>query len=815
MRVRVGGEERWIAAEDAGLYRDALGVVPPGGLPEAFLEDVPDAHARAGAPLRAHARPVPDRRGRRPLRRRPRPGRSRSSSAPATSCAASCARGHASASGATRTCCAACAARRSPCCARRSSRSTSETLARFLPAWQGVDRFAAAGAGADRLREVLVPLQGLALAPRGLGARRAAAPRSAPTRRPGSTSSARAARSSGSAPGRSARARGASRSTSARTRRCSGPPPAPAERARRASSTTRSASGSRAAPASARPARRARGPARRGAPRGALGPRLGGRGDQRRLRAAARARREAVARVPRRTSRRAGAGRFRRRAPRRAAAAGPLVADGRLFARRRRPGGPAPRPGRADARALRDRHPRDRARRGVPGRLLGALRGALGARDARRRPPRLLRRGPRRRPVRAARRGRAPARAARTRRRRRWSSPRPTRRSPTAPRCPGRTPTCVRRPGAPAPTWSRSAAGRCSPSTPAAGRCACWAGPDDVQPALEALAEAVRAGRLRRLVIDTVDGEPAVASPLAERLVAAGLPPRPPRLRARAGRCLRATRIHHAALRVGAVLAGRVPDAIETPHPRFGRDRWPERLAGRRVEAVEARRQAPAPALRGRPRHPLAPAHDRRVARAARAASAGRGRRGPPGWCSGAGEHEVVQFDGPVLELMTAARVRSDPRIAGLGPDLVAPAPSTRRGSCAACARTTRRARLGDALLDQRIVAGIGNFWKSEGCWLRAASTRGGRSPRSPTTRRWPSCAASARSCRSRRATAARALPRHLRKARLPCPRCGRAGPHPRARTGRRQPHHYWCPVLSALTLRGLLADRSGSSSVG
>jgi ATP-dependent Lhr-like helicase len=31
IRVRVGSEARWIAAEDAGLYRDALGVVPPSG----------------------------------------------------------------------------------------------------------------------------------------------------------------------------------------------------------------------------------------------------------------------------------------------------------------------------------------------------------------------------------------------------------------------------------------------------------------------------------------------------------------------------------------------------------------------------------------------------------------------------------------------------------------------------------------------------------------------------------------------------------------------------------------------------------------
>ena len=43
VRVRLGGEERFIAADDAGLYRDALGAAPPGGLPEAFLGDVPDA----------------------------------------------------------------------------------------------------------------------------------------------------------------------------------------------------------------------------------------------------------------------------------------------------------------------------------------------------------------------------------------------------------------------------------------------------------------------------------------------------------------------------------------------------------------------------------------------------------------------------------------------------------------------------------------------------------------------------------------------------------------------------------------------------
>ncbi len=36
-------------------------------------------------------------------------------------------------------------------------------LARFMPSWQGVDRHPASGAGIDRLRDVLVPLQGIAL----------------------------------------------------------------------------------------------------------------------------------------------------------------------------------------------------------------------------------------------------------------------------------------------------------------------------------------------------------------------------------------------------------------------------------------------------------------------------------------------------------------------------------------------------------------------------------------------------------------------------------------------------------------------------
>jgi ATP-dependent Lhr-like helicase len=43
LTVRIAGEERLAAVEDAGRYRDALGVMPPGGLPEAFLDGGPDS----------------------------------------------------------------------------------------------------------------------------------------------------------------------------------------------------------------------------------------------------------------------------------------------------------------------------------------------------------------------------------------------------------------------------------------------------------------------------------------------------------------------------------------------------------------------------------------------------------------------------------------------------------------------------------------------------------------------------------------------------------------------------------------------------
>ncbi len=60
IRVRIAGEERWAAIEDAGRLRDALGVPLPVGVPEAFTEPVVDPlgdlmarYARTHAPFPA------------------------------------------------------------------------------------------------------------------------------------------------------------------------------------------------------------------------------------------------------------------------------------------------------------------------------------------------------------------------------------------------------------------------------------------------------------------------------------------------------------------------------------------------------------------------------------------------------------------------------------------------------------------------------------------------------------------------------------------------------------------------------------------
>jgi ATP-dependent Lhr-like helicase len=162
VRLRVGGEERYVAADEAGLYRDALGTMAPGGLPEVFLQDVPDALRELVARYaRTHGPFTTD-------ELRARYGVDAGAVLRELERAGGLVRGELRPGGVDRDWCDIEVLRR----LRRASLAVlrkeiepaeQRRLAAFLPSWQGVDRHAGAGAGVDRLREILVPLQGLAL----------------------------------------------------------------------------------------------------------------------------------------------------------------------------------------------------------------------------------------------------------------------------------------------------------------------------------------------------------------------------------------------------------------------------------------------------------------------------------------------------------------------------------------------------------------------------------------------------------------------------------------------------------------------------
>ena len=146
--------------------------------------------------------------------------------------------------------------------------------------------------------------------------------------------------------------------------------------------------------------------------------------------------------------------------------------------------------------------------------------------------------------------------------------------------------------------------------------------------------------------------------------------------------------------------------AVETPNPRGRVKRLAERLDGRTLESVEAIGKN------------LVLRFDGGIALRSHLRMNGRWRVHPRGtvtssapWLVLRGDSwEAVQYNGPVLTLVDVDRVRR------LGPDVL-----SEGFDAADCARRVRTLapdrRLGEALQDQTIVAGIGNMWMAEAAW--------------------------------------------------------------------------------------------------
>jgi endonuclease-8 len=236
--------------------------------------------------------------------------------------------------------------------------------------------------------------------------------------------------------------------------------------------------------------------------------------------------------------------------------------------------------------------------------------------------------------------------------------------------------------------------------------------------------------------------------------------------------------LHRAAERL-RVLEGQVVEA-ESPHPRAALLGIAERIDGKRLERVEARGKnllltfedgiVVRSHLRMHGRWLVQPA-DRPVL-------------GRPWLVLRGGAWQAVQRNGPVLELGTR-------RLARLGPDVMADPLDLEallgRFRCAEQGRS-----LGDAVLDQTLVAGIGNKWKAEA--LFEASVSPWRSLREVSDETLVGVLQTA----SRLMRGPRRRNRVYRKVGRPCPRCGTTirsrpqGEHARVA--------YWCPGCQAGT---------------
>jgi endonuclease-8 len=160
--------------------------------------------------------------------------------------------------------------------------------------------------------------------------------------------------------------------------------------------------------------------------------------------------------------------------------------------------------------------------------------------------------------------------------------------------------------------------------------------------------------------------------------------------------------LHRAARRLQVLVGRRV--SVETPHPRAAAVVAAERLDGRVLEGVEAVGKNLLLTFEGG----LVLRSHLRMSGRWQVVERGSARRGKPWLVLAGDEREAVLWNGPVLELSTRGTQR-------LGPDILAEPPDF-AGMVASLRRDEAR-ELGDALLDQRAVAGIGNVWKAESLW--------------------------------------------------------------------------------------------------
>ena len=235
--------------------------------------------------------------------------------------------------------------------------------------------------------------------------------------------------------------------------------------------------------------------------------------------------------------------------------------------------------------------------------------------------------------------------------------------------------------------------------------------------------------------------------------------------------------LHRAALSLQLLVGQRV--GVETPHPRAAGKQLAERLDGLVLESVEAVGKSLLLRFEGG----LVLRSHLRMNGRWRVAPLGAPRTGQPWLVLRGAEHEAVLWNGPVLELRRGAATSwlgSD--ILGAGPDMEAMLERLR-------AEPPAR-ELGDALLDQRLVAGIGNLWKAEALWEAHVSPW--RPLADVSDDEVLAVLAAANRLMRTAVEGTRPLHRVYRRAGRACPRCGT--PIRSHAQGENARIAYWCP---------------------
>lgn len=175
--------------------------------------------------------------------------------------------------------------------------------------------------------------------------------------------------------------------------------------------------------------------------------------------------------------------------------------------------------------------------------------------------------------------------------------------------------------------------------------------------------------------------------------------------------------IHRIARRIEDALVGRPLARVEAPNPRSPLHRRAAELEGATIERAEARGKHLLLHLTGdRVLH-----NHLGIGGRWQVATDGRLPRGRP-WLLLVADPEFAALNGSkLLRLTSAARARNDPVLARLGPDPLAP--DFDPGAAAArLLRWEPAEQVGAALLDQRLLAGVGNVIRIEALHLAAVS---------------------------------------------------------------------------------------------